>query len=90
MDKDTAILLTQSKSTGIAILLTLLFGGLGMLYVGIASGMVMVIAEIILFIITIATFGFGVMLLIPFHIICVIWAIIAVKAHNNKLISKMS
>ncbi|GAB6096777.1 hypothetical protein JCM14469_30300 [Desulfatiferula olefinivorans] len=87
MDKDTAVILTQSKSTGVAVVLTLLFGGLGLFYVGATSAIFMTIIEVILMFITFITLGFGIVLLLPFHIVALILAITGVNRHNAKLIS---
>lgn len=90
MDKDTAIILTQSKSLGVGLLLTFLFGGLGVLYVSILGGILLGVLEVIAVVITVATFGIGIVLLIPIHIAAFIWVIVGVKNHNNRLIAGMS
>jgi hypothetical protein len=88
MDKSAAAIMVQAKSSGVAIVLTIFFGGLGLLYATIIGGIVMTILEIIALIITFITFGIGFFLFIPIHIISVIWAIIAIKQHNIKIIAK--
>jgi len=90
MDHKTAAILTQSKSTGIAALLTLLFGGWGLFYVSIVSGLIATLIEIILGIVTFITFGFGLVLLVPFHIICLIWAMSAVNKYNRNLVNSVA
>ncbi len=49
MDKDTAIILTQTKSTGMACFLTLFFGGAGLFYVSILAGIIGLVIEIVCF-----------------------------------------
>lgn len=87
MDRDTAVILTQSKSTAVAVLLTLFFGGLGLFYVGTKSAILMTIIEVVLVVITFITLGFGGILLIPFHIVALILAISGVNKHNARLIA---
>ncbi len=87
MDRDTAVILTQTKSIAVSVLLTLLFGGFGLFYVSVLAGVIMSVVEIIAWVITILTFGLGIVLLIPCHIICLIWAIVGVQKHNEKLIA---
>lgn len=86
MDRDTAIILTQTKSTAVAVLLTIFFGGLGLFYIGTKSAVLMTIIEIILVVIALITLGFGGILLLPFHIVALIMAINGVNKHNAKLL----
>ncbi len=87
MDRDTAVILTQTKSTAVAVLLTIFFGGIGLFYVGAKSAIWMTIIESILFVITLITLGFGGILLVPFHIVALIMAINGVNKHNAQLIA---
>jgi len=90
MDKETAIILTQSKSMAVGLILTWFFGGFGVFYVSILGGVLLGLLEFILWIVTFATLGFGVLLLIPLHIIALVWVYIGVKNHNNRLISGLT
>lgn len=72
---------TSTKSMGISILLTILFGPLGMLYSTIAGAIVMAIISAI---VGFATVGIGLLVTWP---ICVIWSAIAVSNYNKKLAS---
>ncbi len=74
------IILMPQKSMGVTILLTILFGPLGMFYSTIIGGIVMLILSII---IGIVTLGFGILVTWP---ICIIWAAVATNNHNNKLL----
>jgi hypothetical protein len=87
MDRQTAAILIQSKSLGVGLILTFLFGGLGLFYVSVMAGIIGSILELICIVITLITFGIGAILLIPFHIICFIWAVVAVNNHNKRLIA---
>lgn len=89
--------LKNTKSLGLAIVLTLFFGPLGLFYASITGGLIMFLTPILLFALFI--FGFiadssfflasSLVLLIVFAvnywIICVIWAAMAVSNHNNKV-----
>lgn len=75
------VVVTSTKSVGIAILLTVLFGPLGMLYSTVVGGLIMlVVTPIFAFI----TLGFGLLLTWP---ICIVWAALAVSSHNSKLLA---
>ena len=74
------IILMPQKSMGVTILLTILFGPLGMFYSTIIGGIVMLILSIL---IGIVTLGFGILVTWP---ICIIWAAVATNNHNNKLL----
>jgi hypothetical protein len=67
------------KSTGLAFVLALFFGPLGLLYSTVTGGIIMFFVSLF---IGLVTFGFG---LIIGWIICIIWAMIAVNSYNAKL-----
>lgn len=75
------LVIALPKSVGISILLTFLFGPLGMLYTTIAGAIVMLVINIF---IGIVTLGFGLLLTWP---ICIIWGAIAANSHNKKLLA---
>lgn len=77
----SVVIAVNTKSTGLALLLTFLFGSIGMLYVTIPGAIIMFILELI---IVIPTMGLGIIIT---HPICMIWAVIAVKNYNKKIIS---
>ncbi len=76
----------NKKSLAVGLVLTFLFGGLGLFYVSVAGGIIMFILEAIAWIITVFTFGFGIIFLIPLHIISVLWCVMAITQHNNNLL----
>lgn len=76
--KQVTVVVNQ-KSMGVTILLTILFGPLGMFYSTITGGIVMLLVNIV---IAIFTLGLGLFLTWP---ICVIWAAVATNNHNKKL-----
>ena len=75
------VVVTSTKSMGIAILLTVLFGPLGMLYSTIWGAIIMIVLSGI---IGLVTFGFGLLFTWP---ICIIWAAVATKSYNKKLLA---
>ena len=75
----TMVALSQKKSVGMGVLLTLLFGPFGLLYASIAGGLLMMVISVI---VAIATLGFG---LIFMWIICVVMAIASINSHNDKI-----
>ena len=86
MDSQAARIQLQQKSLFLALILTIFFGGLGVLYVSIIAGIIFTILEGILWVITFLTFGFGYFLVVFLHVVCVIYAAIAVNSHNKKLL----
>jgi hypothetical protein len=72
---------TQTKNMGVAIILTVLFGPLGMFYSTIVGAVVMFILSAIVGLLTV---GLGLIVMWP---ICVIWAAIATSNYNKKLMS---
>lgn len=71
------IVVKSNKSVGMALLLTFLFGPLGMLYSTIAGGIIMLVISIIIGAIT---FGFGLLFTWP---ICMVWAAVAANNQNK-------
>lgn len=78
-DSDGTTVVTTTKSMGISILLTVLFGPLGMLYSTIAGAIIMMIISAL---VAFFTFGFGLFFTWP---VCIIWAALATRSYNNKL-----
>ncbi|MCW5900015.1 MAG: hypothetical protein KIT10_12170 [Flavobacteriales bacterium] len=77
--KPTTTIVINQKSMGLALLLSFLFGPLGMLFATIAGAVVMFIiaVPVVLF-----TGGLGLLLTIP---IGMIWSASAVNSYNRKL-----
>ena len=74
------VIVTPTKNMGTSIILTILFGPLGMLYSTIWGGVIMFIISAIVGILTI---GLGLIITWP---ICVIWAAVATSSYNKKLL----
>ena len=76
-----AIVVTPTKSVGIALLLSLLFGPLGMLYSTVIGALVMFVANVLAFVLTA---GLGLLLTWP---IGAAWAAVAANRSNQKLLT---
>ena len=76
MEKQTIVEKT-TKSMGVTLLLTILFGPLGMFYSTITGGAVMLLVNIV---VAISTMGFGLLFTWP---VCVIWAVMATNNYNK-------
>jgi len=82
MDTQKQIVVVKAeKSMGVTILLTFLFGPLGMLYSTVTGAIVMLVVNVL---IAILTLGFGLVFTWP---ICIIWAAVATSNYNKSLSS---
>lgn len=75
----TTVVVTPTKSMGLSIILTVIFGPLGMFYSTISGAIVMLILTGIVGFFTV---GFGLLVTWP---VCIIWGALAVKGYNEKL-----
>jgi hypothetical protein len=75
----TVVVVARQKSAGVAFILALLFGPLGLLYASVIGGIVMIILGAIIGFITL---GFG---LVIVWIASIIWSIAAVNSFNKKI-----
>lgn len=75
------VIAVAPKNMGVSIILSVLFGPLGMLYSTILGGFVMFFVSLV---VGIFTLGFGLLLTWP---ICVIWAAASTSMYNNSLIT---
>lgn len=95
---NTPFIVTKShKSVGIAILLTFLFGSIGLLYASVAGGLIMTFIPIILGVLfflgifqeNILVVGGSLVLLVisglTFWIINIFWAVISVRKYNKRV-----
>jgi len=77
------IIVTSTKSVAISLILTFLFGALGMLYSTIWGAIIMIVVSII---VATVTLGMGLFLVWP---ICMIWGALAAASYNKKLFAKV-
>lgn len=75
------IVAKSPKSVGIALILTLLFGPLGLLYATVTGGLIMITIGVILGVLTL---GMAFIVVWP---ISIIWSYFAVKKYNEALYS---
>ena len=82
LEKDVKVMITYSpKNVGIALILTFIFGPIGMLYSTVWGGIIMIFVNLL---IGIPTLGFGLILTWPIQLI---WAALAVRSYNKKLMN---
>lgn len=82
MDNNTqpqVVISRSPKSHGIGLLLTFLFGPLGMLYGNVVHAIIMIVLALI---IGIVTLGFGALITWP---ISMIWGYLDISSYNRKL-----
>lgn len=77
----TPIVVIPTKSVGLALVLSGLFGPLGMLYSTILGAVIMFLLNIVAIFITL---GIGLILTWP---IGIVWAGLAARSHNKKLLA---
>jgi hypothetical protein len=94
----TPFLTTKSpKSLGIAIILTILFGPIGLFYASISGALIMILAPILVFALfligvlqensTLMNLSAGLLLFfaLTYWLICIIWAVISVNDYNREI-----
>ena len=83
LEKNVQVVVTRSpKSTGIGLLLTFLFGGLGMLYGTVWGGLLMLVLDAIAYCVPLFGWIFIVVVLRPIELI---WIALAIRSYNKKL-----
>lgn len=79
-EKNVQIIVTRStKSVGIGLLLTFIFGPIGMLYGTIWGGFIMMVVNLV---IGIPAFGLGLLFTWPIQLI---WVALSIRSYNKKL-----
>ncbi|MBM2813430.1 MAG: hypothetical protein HW421_192 [Ignavibacteria bacterium] len=76
------------KSRGASVLLTIFFGGLGLLYATTKGGIIMTIVEVINLFLCFLVIGFFLLPII--HIITIVWGLKAVDSYNKELIASVN
>ena len=80
--KNVQIIVTRStKSVGIGLLLTFIFGPIGMLYATVWGGFIMMVVNLL---IGIPTLGLGLLLTWPIQLI---WVAVSIRSYNRKLMN---
>ena len=79
-EKNVQIIVTRStKSVGIGLLLTFIFGPIGMLYGTVWGGFIMLVVNLV---IGIPTFGLGLLFTWPIQLI---WVALSIRSYNKKM-----
>jgi hypothetical protein len=85
MSNETLLFLSQRKSVGVGVLLTLLFGGFGVFYASVVGGAILSALQVLFFVIALLTLGLGGILFIPLWIVALIVTCVAIEGHNKRL-----
>lgn len=89
MDKDEMeALFPRLKSPGRALLYALLFGGIGLFHLSPVAGVFLLIVDVLIYILAFFSGGFGLILLIPWRLVAVLYAMTAVARHNRRILGE--
>ena len=87
-NKTQHIVVTATKSAGISILLTIIFGSIGMFYSTVKGAIIMTLLTIVLAVVFLASNPALLIVHFPvMWIISIIWGAMAVKSYNNKILA---
>ncbi len=90
MRKSELLILTQSKSTGVALALALFFGPIGLLYADVSLALKTMVACFVAVMLGFLTGGIGWILLPVIYVYSFIAAVDKVNSHNTMLLEGMS
>lgn len=91
------LIIKSTKSVGLAILLTILFGPLGLLYASVTGAILMILIPVFLFLLLVygvaqdnsvlmnLSLGILIFLALTYWLICIIWAIMSVNSYNKEI-----
>jgi len=79
----------QKKSMAAAVLLTLFFGPLGLLYASIPGGLILLGADLIAIVVSFVTFGIGAILFPIIWLVSIVWAILAVQGKDQLVMTQI-
>ena len=88
-EKDILRTQMMSKSAAVAAILTFFFGGFGLLYVSIIVGLVASAIEIVLLLVVFFSAGLGSIIYVPWHLFCIILALVMVGSYNKRLLDRL-
>ncbi|MDR2946180.1 MAG: hypothetical protein LBV79_05485 [Candidatus Adiutrix sp.] len=86
---EVAAVAMQGKSMVLGLILAFFFGSIGLLYASILLGLVGLVIEGIVWLLAVATFGLGAVLIIPWHIFSMILVAVLIHSHNKRLLAKL-
>lgn len=76
------------KNPGKALLLAFLLGGLGLFYVSIPVGCVIFAVDVLIYVLGVSSGGFGFILLIPWRLVAMLYAMTAVVKFNRRVLDR--
>ena len=87
-NKTQHIVVTSTKSVGISIILTLIFGSIGMFYSTVKGALLMTLLTIVFAIVIAASNPAALLALFPaMWLISIIWGAMAVKSYNKEILA---
>ena len=89
MDKNVARVKLESKSMGLGVVLTILFGGLGMFYLSIGWGLIGLFFEGLSWVLAFITGGLLAFVPAAWHVLCVIITVISINNTNRRLLNSL-
>lgn len=89
MNKYDAAVKLQGKSLGLGVILTIVFGGLGMFYLSIGWGLTGLILEGLCIFLSFISGGILAFLLFLWHVICVIITVVSINNHNRRILNSL-
>ena len=81
------IIVQSTKNVGVAIILTIIFGPLGMFYSTIPGALIMIAVNLVILVLGVFTVGIGYILFFLTWPVSIIWAAVAANSYNQKLIA---
>lgn len=85
--KEQMLVMFNAKNPGLAFILALLFGSFGFLYTSVIGGIILILLELALCLVGVATLGLGLLLVFLYHIIIAVLGFELCRMHNKKLIN---
>ena len=89
-EQTKTIIVVPTKSMGMAIILAVILGPLGLFYSTILGGIVMLAVSLFALLIAFLTFGFGSVLFFFIYPTCIIWTAVATNAHNKEMLQNIT
>lgn len=77
------------KSMAAAVILTILFGPLGLLYASVTGGLVLLVIDLIAIPVSFLTLGMGAVIFPIVWILSVVWAVLAVQGKDQQVITQI-
>lgn len=89
MNRNAARVKLESKSMGLGVVLTIIFGGLGMFYLSIGWGLIGLFLEGLCWLLAILTAGLLFFVPAIWRVVCVIITVISINNTNRRLLNSL-